>query len=154
MDFNDVLKNRHSCRKFVPDKPLTEDQLSFISYAIERTPSAGNLRAFDVCIVIPSETQHQLSRAAWNQNFVEDASCNFIFFADPIKNTKKYGDRGLTLYSVQDATIACTHAHLAATYLGLGSCWVGAFDEKRVSKILGAHWSKRPVAILSIGYPA
>jgi nitroreductase len=55
---------------------------------------------------------------------------------------------------VQDTTIACTYAQLAATATGLGTCWVGAFDEDKVGEIVGAPAAWRPVAILPIGVPA
>jgi nitroreductase len=57
------------------------------------------------------------------------------------------------LYTVQDATIACTFAMLAATNLKLGSVWVGTFDEKVVRTIIGAPETQEPVVILAIGYP-
>jgi nitroreductase len=57
------------------------------------------------------------------------------------------------LYCIQDATIACTYAMLAATALGLASVWVGAFDEQAVHKIICAEPGHRPIAMLPIGYP-
>ena len=66
----------------------------------------------------------------------------------------KYGMRGTDLYSVQDASIACAFAMLAATALGLASVWVGAFSEAQVSHLLGLPEDQRPVAMLPIGYAA
>jgi nitroreductase len=60
----------------------------------------------------------------------------------------------MSLYSVQDATIACTFAMLAASALGLASVWVGAFDEDQVSRVISAPEEQRPVAMLPIGYAA
>jgi len=60
----------------------------------------------------------------------------------------------MDLYCVQDATIACTFAILAATALGLASVWVGAFDEDDVRRAIGAPPTHRPVAMLPIGYAA
>ncbi|MFN7181896.1 MAG: nitroreductase family protein, partial [Planctomycetota bacterium] len=62
-------------------------------------------------------------------------------------------DRGKKLYAIQDATIACAYAQLAITALGLGSVWVGAFDEKKVKQILNLPKELKPIAILPIGYP-
>ncbi len=61
--------------------------------------------------------------------------------------------RGLKLYAVQDATIACTIAALAARSLDLGSVWVGAFNEDAVYSIIGSPQGQTPVAILPIGVP-
>jgi nitroreductase len=64
----------------------------------------------------------------------------------------RYTERGETLYCVQDATIACTYAMLAATALGLGSVWVGAFDEEAVHKVIAAEPGHRPIAMLPLGF--
>lgn len=90
---------------------------------------------------------------ASGQAFIREAPVVLVFFALPLGSMKKYGSRGNDLYCIQDATIACTYAQLAATDLGLGSCWVGAFDDYEVRKYLKADWSWKPVAILPIGYP-
>ena len=76
------------------------------------------------------------------------------FFADQQRAAAKYHKRGVELYSVQDATIACAYAQQAATQLGLGSVWVGAFDDAAVKRVLKAQGDWRPVALLPIGYPA
>ncbi len=75
-----------------------------------------------------------------------------VFCAHPARSAKKYGQRGATLYGVQDATIACAYAQLAATALGLASVWVGAFDDEAVRAAIGAGQDLLPVAILPIGY--
>jgi nitroreductase len=72
-------------------------------------------------------------------------------FSAQIKN-KINGERGKKLYSLQDATIAAAYSQLAATALGLGSVWVGAFDEKEVLKVLGNPEQLLPIAIIPIGY--
>jgi nitroreductase len=71
----------------------------------------------------------------------------------PSAAAAKYQERGARLYAIQDATIACAFAMLAATALGLGTVWVGAFDDAAVQRVLGCH-ALLPVAILPIGYPA
>ncbi len=63
-----------------------------------------------------------------------------------------YGQRGAWLYCLQDAAIACAYAQLAATALGLGSVWVGEFDDAAVRRAVGVGKELLPVAILPIGY--
>ena len=75
-----------------------------------------------------------------------------VFCANPARTVRRYGKRGTSLYCIQDATIACTHAQLAATALGLASVWVGAFDDDAVREAIGVGQDLRPVAILPIGY--
>jgi nitroreductase len=153
MELSNVFMLRRSCREFSSVKYLTEAQLDCIKYAIERSPSAGGLRAFEVVSTISQETKRQLALAACNQMFIRDASAVFVFFANPGKSARKYGERGTTLYSIQDATIACTHAYLAATNMGLESCWIGAFNDTEVCSVTGADIARlQPIAILPIGY--
>lgn len=71
-----------------------------------------------------------------------------VFCSDP-KRIKFMGNRGKSLLSVQDATIAASYAQLAATALGLSSVWIGHFKEKKVAEILKTKL--RPVVILPIG---
>jgi nitroreductase len=77
-----------------------------------------------------------------------------VFCAHPALSQVRYAERGETLYALQDATIACTFAMLAATAVGLSSVWVGSFDEAAVSQTIELPDSQRPVAILPIGYAA
>ncbi len=94
-----------------------------------------------------------LQRAAYEQEFIGQAQIALVFCAHPARSATKYGVRGETLYCVQDATIACTYAQLAATALGLATVWVGAFVDEMVSAAIGVGADLRPVAILPIGYP-
>ena len=92
-------------------------------------------------------------RASYDQEFLVQAPLVLVFCAAPARSAVRYTERGETLYCIQDATIACTYAMLAATALGLGSVWVGAFDEDAVYKVIGTVLNQRPVAMLPIGYP-
>jgi nitroreductase len=92
-------------------------------------------------------------RASYDQEFLVQAPVVLVFCAVPSRSAVRYTERGETLYCIQDATIACTHVMLAATALGLGTVWVGAFDEDAVHTIIGAEPEHRPVAMLPIGYP-
>ena len=65
---------------------------------------------------------------------------------------ERYQERGTELYCLQDATIACTFAMLAAKAQGLDSVWVGAFKDEEVRKLIHLPASLRPVALLPVGY--
>ncbi len=73
--------------------------------------------------------------------------------ADPEKSGDRYGERGRDLYCIQDTAAASENMLLTANSLGLGTCWVGAFDEGLVRTILNIPGRLRPVAILTIGFP-
>jgi len=152
MDIFEVFTERHSIRAFT-DQPIAEDVLNRILESVNRAPSAGNLQAFDIYQVTTQEHKEALMRASYDQEFLVQAPVVLVFCAVPSRSAVRYTERGETLYCIQDATIACTFAMLAATALGLGSVWVGAFDEETVSKIICAEPEHRPVAMLPIGYP-
>ncbi len=149
--FFELIENRRSIRAY-QSRVVEAEKIQAIFRAIQSAPSAGNLQAFEVFVVQKAPLQQALARAAWNQDFIAEAPITLVFCAHPDRCSWKYGKRGEELYALQDATIACTFAMLAATQLGLGCVWVGAFDESQVGQILGLDRSLRPVAILPIGY--
>ncbi len=153
MDFFDVLNVRHSIRAY-ESKPIEPEKLQQILAALNRAPSAGNLQAFEVYLICDPTRRSALARAAGDQEFLDQAPVALVFCTHAALSAVRYEQRGSLLYCVQDATIACTFAMLAATALGLSSVWVGAFDEEQVRSAIGAPQAHRPVAILPIGYPA
>lgn len=152
MNFFEVLRKRRSVRKF-KDEPISEDKLKLIYEAINSAPSAGNLQAYEVFVVKDKNKLKQLADAALSQEFIAQAPLALVFCANPARSRWRYGSRGEKLYSLQDATIACAYAQLSATALGLGSVWVGAFDEDEVRRIISIGKNLIPIAILPIGYP-
>jgi nitroreductase len=89
-----------------------------------------------------------------NQPFIAAAPVSLLFCSDPQRAAGKYGTRGEHLYALQDATIAATYAQLAVVAAGLGSTWVGQFDEAKLKTSLLLEPGLEPVAILCVGYPA
>jgi len=152
MEFFDVLERRRSVRLYRGEKPDAE-KLQAILEAARLAPSAGDLQAFRIAIAEDAKTKSALAAAAHGQGFIAGASAVLVFLADPARSAAKYGKRGRSLFALQDATIAAAHAQLAATALGLGSCWVGAFDDDAVSRALRAPGELRPIALLPIGEP-
>ncbi len=152
MDFFDVLRNRQSIRAF-KKKDVEEEKVNIILEAIDSAPSAGDLQAYEIVVIRDQERRSALAEEALNQDFIAQAPLNLVFFINPRRSVRRYGQRGMRLYCLQDATIAATYAQLAATALGLGSVWVGAFYEERIKKLVDAKDDLMPVAIISIGYP-
>ena len=153
MEFFDVVIARRSIRSFAP-VPVEGEKLQRILESANRAPSAGNLQAYEIYIVKSLPHKTALARAALDQEFVADAPVVLVFCAHPARSEWRYHERGVWLYSLQDATIACTFAILAVTALGLASVWVGAFDEEAARRVIGAPQGILPVSILPIGYPA
>jgi nitroreductase len=153
MDFFDVVKERHSIRAYQP-QAVEPEKLQELLQTINRAPSAGNLQAYEVYLVRDAERKSALWKSAYNQDFLMQAPLILVFCAHAARSAERYQKRGIELYCVQDATIACTFAMLAATTLGLSTVWVGAFDETAVREIIGAPQEHRPMAMLPIGYAA
>jgi nitroreductase len=153
MDFFKVVRERRSIRAF-KGKPIEEDKLQRLLDAMNRAPSAGNLQAYEVYVVRDAQLRAALMKAAADQEFLAQAPVVLVFCAHGARAEARYNRRGVELYSVQDATIACTHAMLAATALGLSTVWVGKFEEQAVAEVVGAPAGHRPVAVLPIGYAA
>jgi len=150
-EFMELCRRRHSIRKFTAE-PIPEDALQQILEAVQRAPSAGNLQAYEIVIVKDPQTKQMLASAAFGQSFVADAHVVLVFLALPQVSAKVYGNRGAMLYSIQDATIACTYAMLAATSLNIATTWVGAFSDNDVKAAVGAGEHHVPVALLPLGY--
>ena len=153
MEFFEVIEKRRSVRAF-GDAPVQTDKLEKILAAARLAPSAGDLQAFQIAVIEDEATRKTLAVTATGQDFLADAPVVLVFCASPERSEGRYGERGASLFCVQDATIAACYAQLAATALGLASCWVGAFDEAQVSRVLKAPRRLRPIAMMPIGAPA
>jgi len=153
MDFFETVHARQSVRAYQP-KPVEPKQLEAILNAANQSPSAGNVQGYEILVVRDAATIRSLAKTAFNQMFIAQAPIVLVFCADPARSGAKYGGTGERLYCVQDATIATAYAQLAATALGLVTCWIGAFPEADVAKLLGLRAGLRPVAMLPAGWPA
>ncbi len=150
MELKEAIKKRRSIRGF--EKREVDD--ATIKQIIELgnlAPSAGNLQPRDFIIVKETETKNKLAQAALDQGFVAQAPVVIVVCAN-IKRTAHYGSRGRELYCIQDSAAAVENMLLAIVDFGLASCWVGAFDENAVSRVMGLPNHVRPVALLPIGY--
>lgn len=149
----ELCNNRHSVRSFC-NKNVDDSIINQILEVVQTAPSAGNLQAYEVVVVKDTAIKQSLAQASFDQNFISEAPVVLGFVALPTISYQRYGERGKKLYSIQDATIACTYAMLSATNLGLSSTWVGAFDDRKVKEVLKINSNDTPVALLPIGYAA
>ncbi len=149
MDFFDLVRTRRSIRAFRP-APIRDADRAAIFEAAARAPSAGNLQAYEISLVDDADVRKKLAHAA-DQPYLAEAAMLLVFCAIPERSAATYGQRGGALYCVQDATIACAYAQLAADALGLGCVWIGAFVPDEVAEAIDAPHGAVPVAILAIG---
>ncbi len=153
-DFFATVRHRHSIRHYQADMPVEREKLHAILEMACAAPSAGDLQSYHIFVVTDEARRARLSQAAFDQAFLAEAPACLVFCADPQRAQEKYGARGRELYALQDATIAAAYAQLAAVAAGLGSTWVGHFDEDAVRAVVAAPGHLVPVALISLGYPA
>ena len=124
----EAIEKRRSVRRFDPGRNISEKQIEKLLEAAQWAPSAGNLQSRFFVVVRDKAVKEQLAEAVFGQDFVAEAPVVIVFCADLERSASKYGDRGRMLYCVQDATLAAQNFWLAATEAGLGTCWVGGFE--------------------------
>lgn len=152
MKILDAVKDRRSIRKFL-NREISDEVIDKLKEALIWAPSAGNLQARKFYFVFDRTLKEKLASAALNQHFIAKAPLAIIACTDShIK--LHYGERGIKLYAIQDVAASIMGMMLVAHEMGLGSVWVGAFNEKEVSEILNLPENLRPVAIVPVGYPA
>ena len=117
-------------------------------------PSGGNLQPWRFVVVLEGGLRTALANAAYGQSFVAAAPAVIAVCAVPEESARHYGPRGRDLYCLQDTAAATENLLLAATDMGLGACWVGAFEEQAVARALDLPHGWRPVALVPVGFPA
>ena len=150
--FIDLLQKRRSIRQF-QEKPVEKEKVDLLVEAVLRAPSSRSLNPWEFVVVTDQSTINDLAKAkAHGSSFMKNAPLAIVVCADPAKCD----------VWVEDCSIAALIAHLAATDLGLGSCWIqirlrehdGKISaENYVKKLLGLDDGKVVEAIIAIGYP-
>lgn len=158
MDFFQTIYQRRSIRKYASD-PIPDDHLTQMLEAARLAPSAGNYQPWKFVVVRDPKTIKQLARAARNQNFLKKAAAIIVAFADanvylPPLSAREPGLLMIPPCFEIDVMIAIEHLILAATALGYGSCWVGAFNESEVKKVVSIPDRMKIVALVSLGVAA
>ncbi|MHA1410485.1 MAG: nitroreductase family protein [Candidatus Odinarchaeia archaeon] len=149
MEFYEVIRKRKSIRKYKSD-PVEDEKLLKILEAGRIAPSARNLQNWKFIIVKNKETKLKLMEAAKGQKMVAEAPIIIVACGTDTDYVMSCGQPAYTV----DVTIAVEHMILAATAEGLGTCWIGAFYEENVKKILEIPNNIRVVAMFPLGYPA
>jgi len=148
MQVFDAVKERRSVRRY-RERPVEEAKLRKVLEAARLAPSAGNHQPWKFVVVLDEAKRRALARAAQNQTFVAEAP---VVIAACATKTDHIMANGQHCYPI-DVAIAIDHMTLAAVEEGLGTCWIGAFSEPQVKKILAVPDEVRVVALLALGYP-
>ncbi|UCB46705.1 MAG: nitroreductase family protein [Spirochaetota bacterium] len=146
-----VLKeivNRYSVREYL-DREVEDDKLKNILEAGRIAPSANNAQPWKFIVVkSPEKRQKIAERTTWGK-FIANAPVLIV----ACKTQDSWMMGGWFDSAVLDIGIAVDHMTLQATHLGLGTCWVGDFNENLVKKLLNIPKDIRVVTLLTVGYP-
>jgi nitroreductase len=151
MEFNEVIRKRHSVRSF-DNTPVNKDKVDEIIKSGLMAPSAGNIKDYRIVVVSDEKTKKALSDAAFGQKHLIEAPIVLVIYSDLDEIFMKYNQRGIDIFSIEDTAAMSENILLSATNLGLGSCWVGGFEEEKVKEALDLSGHKKPYVIIPIGY--
>ena len=151
MEVFDAIRTRRSIRKY-KDKQVPWDNIVTIMQAGKYAPNAGNLQNWKFIVVKNDAKRKAIVKACLQQEWMEMAPVFIVMVAEPEKAERFYGTRGARLYTIQGCAAAMENMLLTAHSLGLGACWVGAFDEDEIFRILNLPEEKTVQGIIVIGY--
>jgi len=146
----EVISKRKSIRGYL-DKEVEKEKLDYLIEAFRLAPSAKNLQPWKLIIINDKNIIKELIPACKNQVFIAEAPIVIAACAFEEEAYKTMGGH-LNSYPL-DIGIAFEHLILAAAEQGLGTCWIGAFFEEEVKKILKVPDKVRVVALTPVGYP-
>ena len=149
MDVREAIEKRYSVRSY-EDKEVEDEKLAALLEAARLAPSASNRQEWRFVVVTKPETRQAMMEAANNQAFVGQAPVVIACCAETDGHLMSCGHKCFLI----DVAIAIDHITLAAVELGLGTCWIGAFDQPKVKEILGIPKEVEVVELLALGYPA
>jgi nitroreductase len=144
LDTIDAIMRRRSVRKYEA-KPVAEKDLATILEAGRQAPSAANRQPWHFIVVRDEDQKRRLAEACSDQMWMADAGVIIAGVGKPSVNEKWFP---------VDVAIAMENMILAATALGYGTCWIGAFDQGKVKEVLGVPEELQVVALTPVGVPA
>jgi len=150
MNVLEVIKKRRSVRKYKKD-PIPEEALSRVLQAARLAPSGKNFQPWKFIIVKDKSLKEKLAQASAGQFFMAEAPIIIVGCGFP-DNCYAHMGRYMKSWSV-DVTIAFDHLMLQAQEEGLGTCWIGSFEEEEVKEILNVPESVKVLALTPLGYP-
>ena len=147
MDVFEAISKRRSIRKY-KDKPVDDEKLETILEVARIAPSASNRQEWRFIVVKNKKTREKLAEAANSQTFVGEAPVIIVACSTESERVMPCGQYAYTV----DLSIAVSFMILEATEQGLGTCWLGAYDEEKVRNVLEIPERIRVPAMFTLGY--
>ena len=149
MDFLELARRRYSVRSYKSD-PVEQEKLDRILDAARLAPTAANRQPYQLIVIHTADREAELLRIYSKLWFVQPpiiiCACGLLAKSWARKDGKNYND--------VDVAIVMDHLILAATAEGLGTCWIGAFDQAAAKEVLGLPDGVEPIAFTPLGYAA
>ena len=141
MDVGTAIANRRSVRKYKPEQ-LSKEDMSKILEAARLSPSARNDQARKLIVITDENIKSDMVAACKNQSFVKECAAVLVAVHSPEKR-----------WSAEDCVIMLDHVTLQAEELGIGTCWIGAFEEDKVKAVAKIPADMRVALCMTVGYP-
>ena len=150
MDFSELIQRRYSVRAYKPD-PVEDDKLAQVLEAARLAPTAANRQPFQVIVIHTAGRKAELGRIYGKEWFTQAPLVLCVCAVlDQGWVRRDDGKR----HTDVDAAIVMDHLILAAADLGLGTCWIAAFNPAAAREVLGLPEGVEPVVFTPLGYPA
>jgi len=149
MKFEELITQRYSVRAYKSD-PVEEEKLQQVLEAARMAPTAANRQAFQIIVIKTKGREDELSKI-YNRKWFTQAPLILCGVGIPDKGWVRYDGANYTQF---DIAIVMDHLILEATNLGLGTCWIAAFNPEAAREVLGLPEGVEPVIFTPLGYPA
>lgn len=150
MDFSQLVTHRYSSRSY-HERPVETEKINLVLEAARLAPTAANQQPFQLIVIQTKGREKELLRIYDRSWFVEGP---YVICACGLPDQgwvrHKYDSKN---YTEVDVAIVVDHITLQAAELGLGTCWVAAFDPQAARQTLGIPENVEPVAFTPLGYP-
>jgi nitroreductase len=148
MTLIDTIRKRYSCRAY-HQKPVEQEKLDQLFEAARLAPSAKNTQDWRFVVVTDIRIKHQLAQTTNRPDLFEKAGV----IITACSNSDYIMRCGQPIAPI-DIAIALEHIALQAAEMGLGTCWIGSFETKKVRTILGIPDDIQIIELMTVGYPA
>ena len=149
MGFQELIRSRYSVRAY-ETRPVPQELLDQVLEAARLAPTAANRQAFQLVVIHTGGREQDLQRI-YGRDWFTQAPLVLCACGVPAQNWVRRDGKN---YSDVDVAIVMDHIILAAADLGLGTCWIGAFDPQAARQVLKLPPDVEPIAFTPLGYPA
>jgi nitroreductase len=149
MSFLDLVNKRFSVRAYRP-APVSDEDLNKVLEAGRLAPTAANKQPVHIIVVRDAKRREELGQA-YPREWFWKAPVIIVVCVEPAKAWVRADDKN---FADVDGAIVMDHMTLCAADLGLGTCWIGAFDPARLRRILGLPAGIEPLVMTPLGKPA